>query len=248
MRKSKLDNIKVNFKDKTNIYYTDVFGLEKRLKTETNLNIIVDEGYFAALNLKAQESKVKALMSTLTAVRNRGHYLILNFVTINRAAKMLLEIADYWIHKPSLEWGILYAKDRTVTPADPWYVDKIIKADTPNIARNALLRNPNYIVQFRVPIIKKSIFEKYENEKLKAQSVDIQENEEKIKETKATIVKKIVDDYNKGIVTDDNLVYVLRQQYKLPPLLLNDIENEVKKYIAMEEYLKWQSGQTNDNK
>ena len=95
-----------------NVVYTDVGDLSQRLLTTYNQLIVIDEGYFVAKNIDVLKRQVKELSDTLSAVRNRGHIVMICFIKFNRAAKTILEVMNYWIHKPNPDWGILYIRDR----------------------------------------------------------------------------------------------------------------------------------------
>ena len=152
-----------------NVVYTDVGDLSQRLLTTYNQLIVIDEGYFVAKNIDVLKRQVKELSDTLSAVRNRGHIVMICFIKFNRAAKTILEVMNYWIHKPNPDWGILYIRDREFIGDDPWAVEDLLKAKTLNKKRWLLRHNPNYIMSFKVKPLKKRIFDQYEKYKQEAQ-------------------------------------------------------------------------------
>ena len=234
----KLDGEKFSFKDKTNIYYTSIEGLQERLSNGRKLKIGIDEGYFAAPSAKAQSSKVKDFIIQLTAIRQRGHLIVINFTKINRAAKMLLEIADYWIHGPSIDWGVLLARDREFTGDDPWEVEPLMKARGRLKRRNLLLRNENFITQMAIKPILQASFDKYDQEKDKAQR---KQSAEVVRLRYSEMVRNIANDLFTQI--NDNVLEVgqISEELKkrgLAPLIVADVEKEVQKLLLASAFTK----------
>lgn len=182
------------------IYYTEVGNLAYRVLTEKNLIIGIDEGYFAAKNTKILERKVSNLLDNLTAARNRGHTIVICFMKFNRAAKTLLEICNYWLHKPNLDYGILYIRDREFVGDDPWSVEDLLKAKGLYKKRWLMKHNPNYIATVKVRKLKKAIFDKYEAQKEKQQEehAHMMNLREQFAQQTAFIIDKLYDDFGEG--------------------------------------------------
>lgn len=222
------------------IIYTDIGTLSYRLMTEFNLLVLIDEGYFVAKNIDVLKKKVKDLTDTLSAVRNRGHIIIINFIKFNRAAKTLLEIANYWIHKPSMDWGILYIRDREFVGDDPWAVEDLLKAKTLNRKRWLMKHNPNYICTMRIRSIKKRIFDRYEQYKNREQSAkanrDSSYQEEEVKTE--FILSKLMTAYKEGLFDMNNAGYYLERMYSIPKRSTLGIIGKLRDRISKENLYK----------
>ena len=157
------------FSIENDIYYTSIEGLTDELLTKTHQIRIIDEAYMAANNLESNLPRVIELGTAMNAIRNRGHCCIFLYSKINRGTKMLLESANFWMHKPEPSWGLLYIRDREFVGSDPWYLEDILKAKKISQKRWLMTHNPNFITEMEMPWIKDSVFNEYEKFKLKHQ-------------------------------------------------------------------------------
>ncbi|MEM3415252.1 MAG: hypothetical protein QW575_06740, partial [Thermoproteota archaeon] len=235
---AKMDGEKFSYKDGKYIYYKDIEGLQERLNTTKKQKIGIDEGYFAALSAKAQEKKVKDFLVELTASRSNGHFIIINFVKIDRAAKMLLEIADYWMHGPAIDWAIFLARDREFTGDDPWEIEELMKAKGRIKKRNLLLRNTNFIDQIKIRPIPQKEFDKYEAEKDRVRQ---RAKAEKIRESYKNMIIKISNELYDSIsaneISEQDVPKELAKR-GYAPLIVSDIENELQKLILAAKFYK----------
>jgi hypothetical protein len=225
------------FNLKKNVIYTDIADLSKRLLTEWKMLIAIDEGYFAAKNLDVLKRQVKDLMDVLSAVRNRGHIVIINFLKINRAAKTLLEIANYWIHKPNMDHGILYMRDREFVGDDSWSVEDLLKAKTLSKKRWLMRHNPNYICTMNVRRLPGKIFEKYDKYKKEAQEAK-GANDASYKESeqqKEYIIRALLKDFDEKKFDMNNAGFYIEQVYQIPKRLTLGIQNTLRQRISQQE-------------
>ena len=78
-------------------------------------------------------------------MRNRGHIIFFIYSKINRATKMLLEVANYWFHKPHPDYALFYIREREFVGNDPWGIDPLLKAKGPRLKRYLMKHNQSYI-------------------------------------------------------------------------------------------------------
>lgn len=225
------------FSLKNDVVYTEADGLAKRLMSELGLIIVIDEGYFVAKNIDVLKRQVKDLADTLSAVRNRGHVVIINFIKFNRASKTILEIVNYWIHKPAMDWGILYIRDREFIGDDPWSVEDLLKAKYPGKKRWLMKHNPNYMVTLKIRKLPDKIFLKYEQYKLEAQEAKANKDAgfKETTEQKNYVITSLLEDYKKKLFDINNAGFYIESTYKIPRRLTTSLVNSLKERIGQEE-------------
>lgn len=209
------------------IYYTTIDGLVDELLTKWQQIRIVDEGYFGGTNLESNLPKVLELNSAVNAVRNRGHVIFFIYSKINRATKMLLEVANYWMHKPHPDYALFNIRDREFVGNDPWGIDKLLKAERPAAKRYLMTHTASYLTTLKVPWVKDKLFNAYDDEKKRKQE-EYQLGKMKTRENSVRqqrILEEIKADYHGGAFTIDRTKEYLATKGFTPSL--------IRKYTSM---------------
>ncbi len=208
---SKFRNEKLNLK--RDIYYIDLLnsflpGSESYgyvIQSYKRRLLGVDEGYFSGLNLDTNNPVVRGFAATINAVRNRQHVQIINFTALKRAAKILLENANIWEHKPGQDYAILYVKQNEFTGDDPWAVDQLIGSKSLSSIRYYLIHNPWYVTTMRTKAIHKDVYEIYD--KLKDMAQEYKAQREQYMDSMNSINVSIVEElYKKFKAGEINLI------------------------------------------
>ena len=228
---NKLRGTKLNLKD--DIYYTDIAGFEKEVLTKTRLIRGIDEGYFSFYNLDVNSSPVKMISQALTASRNRGHIVIINFVKLTRAVKTLIEISTHWLHKPDIDWAILYIKDREFVGDDAWGVDDLLKAKTLAKKRWYLVHNPHQVTTMRVRKIPDDLFAEYEMYKRAGQEArsNAQQSVTESKEREAFILKQWYVEYQNNQFDMNSMKFYIQQVHHIPSLFADKYVSKFRNYL-----------------
>ena len=226
------------------IYYTDLTN--SFIKGSENFNyvlgkytqrkIMIDEGYFSGLNLDTNNPKVRKLGADINAHRNRQHVVIINFTALKRAAKILLESANVWIHKPSQDYAIVLVKQNEFVGDDAWAADQLFKAKTTSQIRYYLKHNPYYVTTIKTTPMSAYNYGRYEALKREAQEyrAERESYQNEAEEVNIAIIRQLYTDYEEGHVNPVDAVHYITKKYNQPLAYAKKYAKRLNDYIVLQ--------------